>query len=286
MNTTLIVAWMIFVSVLLLLTGLDHLRIDTYNSKLNYNFNLNGKAINSIRDKAGATFIGYYSEERVTGLSEKLTWAGNPWGLTAQSYIGVQFSLMLFTAIVGLNLTIFHVPLIASLIVAVLLFFSPNLLLNEKVSKRKRVIGNDIPNMVGLLSTSIKAGVELIPSLQAISLNMPGALGDELRKVWTETATGKQLSNALNDMASRAGVDILKSFVETIITAQERGGSDLSDTLSNFSVTVMESQKRKAQEAAKKVPTKMLLPMFLCIFAPMLILLLAPVAFTLMDTLV
>ena len=285
MNTTLIVAWMIFIAVFLLITGLDHLRVDSYNSKLNYNFNLNGKTIHAIRNKAGATFMGYYPEAKISGLALKLMWAGQPWGLTAQSYIGVQFSLLIFTAIIGLNLTIFHVPIIASLILSVLLFFSPNLFLNEKIKKRKKAIGNDIPNMVGLLSTSIKAGVELIPSLQAISLSMPGALGDELRKVWTETATGKQLSKALNDMALRAGVDILKSFVETIITAQERGGSDLSDTLSDFSLTVLESQKRKAQEAAKKIPTKMLLPMFLCIFTPMLILLLAPVAFTLSSAL-
>lgn len=285
MNTSLIVAWIIFIAVLLLITGLDYLRVDSYSSKLNYNINLNKKTLHSIRNSAGATFMGYYPEVKITGLSQKLMWAGQPWGLTAQSYIGVQFSLMIFTVIVGLNLTIFDVPLVASLILAVILFFSPNLLLNEKVNKRKKAIGNDIPNMVGLLSTSIKAGVELIPSLQAISLSMPGALGEELRKVWTETATGKPLSKALTDMASRAGVDILKSFAETIITAQERGGSDLSSTLSDFSQTVLESQKRKAQEAAKKVPTKMLLPMFLCIFTPMLVLLLAPVAFTLATAL-
>lgn len=285
MNIPLIVAWMVFIAVLLLITGLDHLRVDTYNSKLKYNFKLNGKTVHSIRDKAGATFIGYYPKARVTGLSEKLIWAGQPWGLTAQSYIGVQFSLMIFTIIVGLNLTVFQVPIIAPLILSVLLFFSPNLIINEKIKKRKRAIGNDIPNVIGLLSTSIKAGVELIPSLQAISLNMPGVLGDELRRVWTETATGKHLSKALKDMSARTGVDILKSFVETIITAQERGGSDLTETLSNFSINVLETQKRKAQEAAKKVPTKMLLPMFLCIFTPMLILLLAPVAFTLINTL-
>lgn len=277
---------MIFIAVLFLIAGLDHMRESSYSSKFHYNINWTGKSAFAIRDKAGATFMGYYPTTKISGLTEKLIWAGQPWGLTAQSFIGLQFSLMIFTIIVGLNLTIFQVPIIIPLILSVLLFYIPNIFLNEKIAKRKEAIGKDMPNMVGLLSTSIRAGVELIPSLQAISLNMPGALGDELRKVWTEIATGKQLSKALNDMASRAGIDIVKSFVETIITAQERGGSDLSETLSNFSITVLESQKRKAQEAAKKVPTKMLLPMFLCIFIPMLILLLAPVVFTLLDTLV
>lgn len=285
MDKTLLLSWMIFIAVLLLITGIDYLRVDKHNSKMVYNLKVNGKTLYSIRDKTGATFMSYYSKDKISGLSEKLMLAGQPWGITAQGYIGLQFSLMIFTIIIGLNLAVFQVPIIAPLILSVLLFFSPNLLLNEKIKKRKRSIGNDLPNVVGLLSTSIKAGVELIPSLQAISLNMPGALGDELRKVWTETATGKLLSKALRDMATRTGVETLKSFVDTIIATQERGGSDLSEVLSAFSTNVLESQRRKAQEAAKKIPTKMLLPMFVCIFIPMLVLLLAPVAFTLIETL-
>lgn len=281
MNTTLIVAWMLFVAMLLLFIGLDYLREDSYSSKMSHNFDFNGKeTLLSIRDNAGATFMGYYPESRITNLNEKLVWGGEPWGLTAKSYIGLQFTLMIVTIFIGLNLTIIGFPIIISLIFSVLFFFSPNVLLNRKINERKRDIAKDIPNMVGLLSTSIKAGVELIPSLQAISLNMPGTLGDELKKVWSETATGKHLPKALKEMASRTGVDLVKGFVETIITAHERGGSDLSETLADFSATVQESQKRKAQEAAKKVPTKMLLPMFLCIFIPMLILLLTPVALT------
>jgi len=285
MNTPLIVAWILFIAMLLLMIGLDYLRDDSFSSKMSLNFDLNGKTVLSIRDRAGAAFIEYYPVTRVKKLEDKLKWAGEPWGLTAQSFIGLQFSLLLLCLFIGVNLTIIKFPIIFSIIISILLFFSPILLLNEKIKKRKRDIEKDIPGMVGLLSTSIKAGVELIPSLQAISLNMPGTLGDELRKVWTETATGKHFAKALNDMSKRTGINILKSFVETIITAQERGGSNLSETLSDFSITVLESQRRKAQEASKKIPTKMLLPMFTCIFIPMLVLLLTPVALTMLNSL-
>lgn len=283
MNTPLILSWLIFIAVLLGFIGLDFIKED--QSIMNRKIVLSGKSLNVLRDNAGSTFISYYPENKVSFLTEKLLWAGEPWGLTVQGFIGIQFTLLILGSIIGLNLMIFNIPIFISLIISIALFFSPHLLLNEKIKKRKNEIEKDIPNMVGLLSTSITAGVELIPSLQSISMNLPGALGDELRKVWTENATGKDLSKALKDMATRTGVDILKSFVETIVTAKERGGMNLSSILNDFSSTVLEFQRRKAQEAAKKIPTKMLLPMFVCIFIPMLVLLLAPVVFTLTSAL-
>lgn len=283
MNTPLILSWLIFIAVLLGFIGLDFIKED--QSIMNRKIVLSGKSFNVLRDNAGSTFISYYPENKVSFLTEKLLWAGEPWGLTAQGFIGIQFTLLILGSIIGLNLMIFNIPIFISLIISIALFFSPHLLLNEKINKRKSEIEKGIPNMVGLLSTSITAGVELIPSLQSISMNLPGALGDELRKVWTENATGKDLSKALKDMATRTGVDILKSFVETIVTAKERGGMNLSNILNDFSSTVLEFQRRKSQEAAKKIPTKMLLPMFVCIFIPMLVLLLAPVVFTLTSAL-
>jgi Flp pilus assembly protein TadB len=282
-NNALIISWLIFIATLLALLGFDYMKED--QSRISHKIVLSRKTIQTLRENAGSTFIGYYPESRVSTLKQKLLWAGEPWELTAQDYIGIQFSLLILGIIIGINLMIIQFPLVISLTISILLFFSPNLLLNEKIKKRKGEIEKDIPNMVGLLSTSLKAGVELIPSLQSISMNLPGALGDELRIVWTENATGKQFTQSLRDMATRTGVDILKSFVDTIITAQERGGVNLSENLSDFSTTVLEYQRRKAQEAAKKVPTKMLAPMFLCIFTSMLALLLAPVVFTLTSAL-
>lgn len=283
MNTPLIISWLIFISVLLVFLGLVFIKED--QSIMNRKIIISGKSLNLLSNNAGSIFISYYPQNNISVLTEKLLWAGDSWGLTAQGFIGIQFTLLILGIIIGLNLMIFNIPIIVSLIISVALFFSPHLILNEKIKKRKSEIESDIPNMVGLLSTSISAGLDLIPSLQAISNNFPGSLGDELRKVWAENATGKDLNKSLRDMATRTGVDIMKSLVETIITAKERGGMNLSSVLNDFSTTVFDFQRRKTQEAANKIPTKMLLPIFVCIFVPMLVLLLAPVVFTLTSVL-
>ena len=141
------------------------------------------------------------------------------------------------------------------------------------------------PSLIGLLSTAISAGVELGPALEAVGETFPGPLGDELRLAWAEMATGRPRAAALRAMAKRTGVPSIIRFFETIITAEERGGIDLSVTIENFRVELVESQKRQINEQAKKVPTKMLLPMFLCIFLPTLILILVPVMLNLFQVL-
>lgn len=283
MNTTLIISWLIFIAIILAFIGRAYLAED--ESIAHPKLVLSGNSFHLLRDNAGSIFINYYPENKISLLSQKLLWAGEPWGLTAQSFIGIQFTLLIFGLIVGLNLTIFSVPFILSVFLSIILFFIPRLILSEKIKERQLEIENDIPSMVGLLSTAITAGVELMPSLQEISMNLPGVLGNELRKVWKENATGKPINQALRDMATRTGVGILKSLVDTIITANERGGTNLSAILTDFSITVLDFQRRKAEEAEKKVPSKMLIPMMLCIFIPMLILLLSPIVFTLSGAL-
>jgi len=163
-------------------------------------------------------------------------------------------------------------------------YFLPNALLNERIEKRQNTVKRDLPSMVGLLATSVKAGVELGTAFETISMNIPSILGEELRKAMREISTGSQRSEALKRMCERIGVDSLDRFIETINTAEERGGVNVSDVLESFTDDIKAMKKLDMEEKAKKLPTKMLLPIFVCVFVPMLILLLTPVVFTLMET--
>lgn len=275
MNITLIISWLLFIGILLMILGFDFLKGS--DSKLGKTFRLRGKSIPSIRDSVGSFVQGYYPKDKINTLERKLMLAGNPYGLTSKSFLGVQFSLSILALIIGANLSVFNVPFVFSLLIAMILFLVPTAFVNQKIKKRQRDISRTLPDMVGLLATAIKAGVELSPSLEAISVSLPGELGRELRKAWEEMAAGKQLAQALNDMASRTGIPIVKNFVETIVTAYEKGGMNLSQVLEDFSNTVTAARRRRNKELGKKIPTKMMLPLFLCIFTPMLILLLTPI---------
>lgn len=275
LNVTLIISWMFFISILFLILGFDFLKGS--NSKLEQTFKVTEQTMPSIWNSVGQFVRDYYPKDKLHTLEKKLILAGNPYGLTVVSFLGIQFSFSVLALIVGANLMVFNVPFSIPIIIAIIMLLLPIALINRKIEKRQNDISKNLPDMVGLLATSVKSGVELSPSLEAISISFPGELGKELRKSWEEMAAGKQLAQALKDMASRTGVNAVKDFVETIATAYEKGGINLSQVLEDLSNTVTASRRRRNQELAKKIPTKMMLPMFACIFPSMLILLLTPI---------
>ncbi|MHB1126974.1 MAG: type II secretion system F family protein [Bacillota bacterium] len=77
----------------------------------------------------------------------------------------------------------------------------------------------------------------------------------------------------------------MERLVETIVTAEERGGISVSSALQAFSRDLLASQSRKAQEAAQKMPVKMLIPLVFLIFFPLLAMISTPVVMLLLETL-
>lgn len=266
-------AFLMFLSVVLLIIGLDISREDSY---LN-NLTIGKKYWQFIAEMIGPVIASWMPTLSLKQVDEKLTWAGNPLGLNAETFIGIKFLCFLAGIVLGFFIMLLEMPSIIIIMAGLIGYCIPEALLKEMYKKRQKKIARDLPNMINLLQTAVYAGVELGPALEAVGKNFPGPLGDELRIAWRETATGRSRAGALRAMAKRAGVKPLERFFETIVTAEERGGVNLSDTINNFRVELANSQMRKIQEEAKKTPTKMLAPMFACIFFPMLVLLLFPV---------
>lgn len=234
-------------------------------------------------EMVGPSIASWLPKLSLENIEQKLTWAGNPLGLNAETFLGLKFLALLGGIILGSFIAILEMPSFIIIVAALIAYLIPDTLLKETYAKRQKKIAKDLPNMINLLQTAVYAGVELGPALEAVGKNFPGPLGDELRIAWREMATGRSRAGALRAMAKRTGVAPLERFLETIVTAEERGGADLSETINNFRVELANSQSRKIQEEAKKIPTKMLAPMFMCIFFPMLVLLLYPVVIQVMS---
>lgn len=221
-----------------------------------------------------ATWIPIFKTE---DIEEKLILAGRPYGLTATGFIGVKFLALLAGVLIGFMFIMSGFSAIFLIIAGGLFYVLPDSFLRSAVDKRRRNIYKSFPNMLGLLSTAVRAGVELGPALEIVGNKFPGPLGDEMRLAWKEMATGRARAAALRAMARRTGVDEVIRFFETIVASEERGGVDLSRVIDDFRIELIASQRRKINEQAKRVPTRMLLPMFTCIFIPTLVIILVPV---------
>lgn len=219
----------------------------------------------------------FANEVKREELKNKLMWSGDILGVSVEGY----YALRLILGLIGLGLGLVLVPMgitpIIGVVAGILFSLIPLAYVRSSIEKRQTEITMTMPHMVNLLSTAIGAGIELGPALEAISYNTDGELGKVLRKAWKEIATGKSRADALKSASRNTGVQVFERFVDTIVVAEERGGMELSKSLNDFSLDMRHMERKFLEERAKKVPTKMLLPIMSCIFIPMLMLLLAPV---------
>lgn len=275
-------AWLVFLSVFLLILALDLLR----GSR-----SLLGKYIdksNNVYDFAEniSMFIPNFADEvKKEEMKTKLKWSGDVLGVTVEGYYALRIILGAFGVVLGLMLYPLGITPLLGVAAGILFSLLPLGYVRSSIEKRQTEITMTLPHMVNLLSTSISAGIELGPALEAISNNTGGALGEVMRMAWKEIATGKSRAEALKTCARNTGVAIFERFVDTVVVAEERGGMELSKSLSEFSLDMRHMERKFLEERAKKVPTKMLLPLMLCIFIPMLLLLLAPVMLSVFATL-
>lgn len=278
-----LILWLVFLSTFIFCVGVD-LFISKSNS-IAYKLLFERESIYAFATRVGPWVSTYVPEGQKMELTSKLVYANHPYGLKTESFLGLQAMLTIAGFILSLFLTSLGMPVIVFFILVPIGFFLPIGMLNEKAEKRQTAIRKDLPYMVGLLATAVKAGVEFAPAFGLIAQNIPGILGNELRITTQEIDTGSARVTALKRLAGRCGVDTLDRFVETINTAEERGGMNLSKVLEDFTSDVRVMQKLVMEERAKKLPTKMLAPIVICIFIPMLAILLTPIAYTLVINL-
>lgn len=276
------ILWLVFSSIVIALIGINFF-IRGKKSSI-YKLIFRKKSIYNFAYKIGPLISTHIPAGTQIDMANKLLYANYPLGLNLESFIGLQLIIVLAAIILGIFLTSFGMPSFIIIILVAIGYFFPIALLNERVKKRQTSIRKDLPSMVGLLATSVKAGVELGTAFEIISMNIPNVLGEELRNTMKEISTGTQRSKALRKMSERIGVDILDRFIETINTAEERGGMNVSQVLEDFTEDIRIMRKLEMEEVAKKLPTKMLLPIFTCVFIPMLILYLTPVIISLSRT--
>ena len=83
-------------------------------------------------------------------------------------------------------------------------------------------------------------------------------------------------------MADRVGLPDIDAMVTMLVQA-DRFGTRMADALQVHADTLRTQRKLRAEEAAAKLPVKLLIPLVFCIFPALLTVLLGPVAISLYN---
>jgi tight adherence protein C len=111
--------------------------------------------------------------------------------------------------------------------------------------------------------------------MSEIVLRWKHELARELRIVLYEIGLGKSRREALENLSSRTDVVDIVSFVSAVNHAEELGTS-LARTLNVQAQEMRVRRRQRAQEAANKLPIKMLFPMVFLIFPALFAVILGP----------
>ena len=95
---------------------------------------------------------------------------------------------------------------------------------------------------------------------------------------------GKARPVALREFADRCDVDDLTNFISALIQSQQLGIS-LGQVLRVQSETIRIVQRQRIEARAQKAPVKMLVPLILCIFPTMFVVILGPAAIRIYNVL-
>jgi len=213
--------------------------------------------------------------------------AAGIYGVEAEDYICMQ---EIFPVILALGSFLFlgvftRIPVTVNLYISALFVvigaYYPYFKVKQRAQLRKEAVFAELPYVVDLLSLAIEAGLDFRKAVERlVEFSEPSPLINELKGFLQELELGTKIEDSLHSMAQRVDILAFFSFVEALIQAT-RMGVDITPTLHAQAEQMRVTYFQQLEKRANETPILLIFPTILCVFPPMLILLLTPAMATL-----
>jgi tight adherence protein C len=224
-----------------------------------------------------------YSER----IAKKLNIAGNPPGWTVDrvmslKVVGIGLGLVagfLLALLLGKgSLTLLGMVLVGG----VAGYYGPNFYLYQKGYDRTNSMQRSLPDALDLLTISVEAGLGFDAALSQVARNTDGALANEFARVLQEMQIGLGRSQALRALGERSTLPELRSFTSAMVQA-DAFGIPVGQVLRVQSNEMRVKRRQRAEEAAQKIPVKIMVPLVLFILPALFVAVLGPAIISMMG---
>jgi tight adherence protein C len=168
-------------------------------------------------------------------------------------------------------------PLGATLVVGTITWAYGHVLVNYWLKRRTRrrvhQIAIALPDCLDLMVVCLEAGLGLNATIARLGEErslIDDALGREFAQVALELREGRSRDESLRALGDRNGVEDLKSLAALIVQS-DRLGASLARTLRAHADVLRTKRRQRAEEAARKLPVKMLFPLAVLILPPLFV---------------
>lgn len=158
-------------------------------------------------------------------------------------------------------------------------YLTPSLVLDRIVKKRRDEYRTGFPDFMDLLVVCADAGLGMEGSLERVGRELADsypALAQNIHLTNLEIRAGRTLSEALEHFGDRLGLEEVRSFA-TLIQQSDELGSSITDALRVYSEDMRHKRLSLAEEKAYSLPVKLSVPLMICVFPVLFVVILLPV---------
>ncbi|HEX4042632.1 MAG TPA: type II secretion system F family protein [Xanthobacteraceae bacterium] len=158
-------------------------------------------------------------------------------------------------------------------------YLAPSLYLDRRIAGRRLEHQAGFPDFMDLLVVCADAGLAMEASLDRVGrelgMSYP-SLAANIHMANLEIRAGRTMTEALEHLGDRLGLEEARSFA-TLIAQSDELGSSISNALRIYSDDMRHKRLSRAEEKAYSLPAKLAVPMMVCIFPVLFIVILCPV---------
>ncbi len=268
-------------------------RLDHYTAESDYESDLRRpfaeRVVAPALRRSARLLLRLTPQQILDDTAGRLEAAGSPRFLGATEFVGLQVVIGVLLALgVYALFSVLQLPTGPKVLFAFIMFglgyFIPKVFLTRMVETRRWRIRRALPDTLDLLIVSVEAGLALDGAMSLVIDKMKGPLSEEFGRVLREIRAGAVRIEAMREMAARCGLPELRSFVSALYQAEQLGAS-IGDVLRAQADQLRLNRRQRAEEAAHKMPVKLLFPLIFLIFPALLIVILGPAGITILRVL-
>jgi tight adherence protein C len=158
-------------------------------------------------------------------------------------------------------------------------YLGPSIYLDRRIAARRNEHRTGFPDFMDLLVVCADAGLSMEAALDRVGRELADSypsLSANIYMATLEMRAGRTMSEALEHLAERLGLEEARSFA-TLLQQSEELGSSLTDALRVYSDDMRHKRMSIAEEKAYSLPAKLSVPLIMCIFPVILIVIMLPV---------
>ena len=162
---------------------------------------------------------------------------------------------------------------------AIVGYIAPSMYLDRRIATRRNEHRLGFPDFMDLLVVCADSGLSMEAALERVGRELGDtypSLCANIHMTNLEIRAGRTMTEALEHFGDRLGLEEARAFA-TLIQQSAELGSSITEALRVYSDDMRHKRLSRAEEKAYSLPAKLSLPMMICIFPVLFVVILLPV---------